>query len=432
MLSLLGGCNDDSVLGLEVQPEGSLSPVQFIDTFTIKARTITTDPQQSSQFRAFIGRLENEAFGSTEARLSLNFRLESENISLDGTPSDYTVDRVSFRIFPREVYGNGNDSLPIELYLLDEQLFLDSTYTANRIFRLDDGPVARTNLQIEDNQAIGELLIDSAFQGIVWEMDPDIGSYLLNGLGTVYTNTEQFQSYFKGIQFRVAEDAILSGGGALYDFAIASGETGIVLEYHANDNPDDKLQIIYEMADNTSRVNSFIHTPGTSALGDALSTEGFDANQLFVQGLNGTKANIEIPYLDEFGANADLAVNLATLTFSIDALDPDYIAAAPILYLLDYEIDPATGDTIETLNLDYIFSSNRHGGALNEEENTYTFDITRQVQKILEAAEEGDDINFGFTLNAQVPVLNQNSMHQTVLSGSDNIVFKVYYTDISQ
>lgn len=432
MLSLLGGCNDDSVLGLEVQPEGSLSPVQFIDTFTIKARTITTDPQRSSQFRAFIGRLENEAFGSTEARLSLNFRLESENISLDGTPSDYTVDRVSFRIFPREVYGNGNDSLPIELYLLDEQLFLDSTYTANRIFRLDDGPVARTNLQIEDNQAIGELLIDSAFQGIVWEMDPDIGSYLLNGLGTVYTNTEQFQSYFKGIQFRVAEDAILSGGGALYDFAIASGETGIVLEYHANDNPDDKLQIIYEMADNTSRVNSFIHTPGTSALGDALSTEGFDANQLFVQGLNGTKANIEIPYLDEFGANADLAVNLATLTFSIDALDPDYIAAAPILYLLDYEIDPATGDTIETLNLDYIFSSNRHGGALNEEENTYTFDITRQVQKILEAAEEGDDINFGFTLNAQVPVLNQNSMHQTVLSGSDNIVFKVYYTDISQ
>lgn len=432
MLSLLGGCNDDSVLGLEVQPEGSLSPVQFIDTFTIKARTITTDPQRSSQFRAFIGRLENEAFGSTEARLSLNLRLESENISLDGTPSDYTVDRVSFRIFPREVYGNGNDSLPIELYLLDEQLFLDSTYTANRIFRLDDGPVARTNLQIEDNQAIGELLIDSAFQGIVWEMDPDIGSYLLNGLGTVYTNTEQFQSYFKGIQFRVAEDAILSGGGALYDFAIASGETGIVLEYHANDNPDDKLQIIYEMADNTSRVNSFIHTPGTSALGDALSTEGFDANQLFVQGLNGTKANIEIPYLDEFGANADLAVNLATLTFSIDALDPDYIAAAPILYLLDYEIDPATGDTIETLNLDYIFSSNRHGGALNEEENTYTFDITRQVQKILEAAEEGDDINFGFTLNAQVPVLNQNSMHQTVLSGSDNIVFKVYYTDISQ
>lgn len=415
-----------------MQPEGSLSPVQYIDSFTVRTRTIRTDPQRSSQFRAYLGKLENETFGTSEAALYLNFQLESENISLEGSPSDYTIDRVSFRIFPREVYGNGSDSLPVELYLLDEQLFLDSTYTANRSFRVDDTPVASTKIQIEDNQAIGALLLDSAYQGVVWDLDPSVGSFLLNGLGTVYTNTQQLQSYFNGILLKVAPEADLTGGGAIYDFAIATGETGIFLEYHANDEPDTKLEIIYEMADVTSRVNNFTHNAENSALGDQLNGQTASGSSLFVQGLNGVKTVLEIPYLDEFGANADLAVNLATLTLSLDPLQPDYLPPAPVLYLLDYEIDPATSDTIETLNLDYIFSTNRHGGGFNASSETYTFDLTRQVQKILEAAEAGDDINYGFTLNAQVPVLNQNNVPQTVLSGSDNIVFKVYYTDIRQ
>jgi len=146
----------------------------------------------------------------------------------------------------------------------------------------------------------------------------------------------------------------------------------------------------------------------------------------------GAKAFIDIPYLDEFALQTDAAISLATIAFTLDGAQPDYLEPSSLLYLLDYEVSFEDGDTIETLNLDYVFSTNRHDGNLDEENGTYTFDITRQVQKVIEAAQQGDDINLGFTLNAQVPVLNDNRVRQNIIQGSDNIVFKVFFTDISK
>lgn len=432
ILQLTLSCNDDNILGLEVQPEGSLSPVQFIDTFSIIGKSIPSDPQRSSQYRAYLGKLQNETAGSSEAMLFLNFQLESENVTLDEPATNYVIDRIFFRIYPREVYGNGDIPLPVELYLLDEALSADSIYTGSRRFRTDDRPASRTEIQLSDNEEIAELLADSAYQGVVWELDPSIGGFLLNGLGTVYTNTPQFRAYFNGIALKVASDADLSGGGAIYDFAIATGETGIFMEYHSKSDPETKLEVSFPMTASTSRVNGYEHDAGNSLLGSMLSVNSKNHETLFVQGLSGVKTFIEIPYLDEFGAQNDIAIHRATITFPLSSSQPAYLSPAPLLYLLDFEIDPSTGDTIETLNADFVFSSNRHGGLLNNEENSYTFDITRQVQKILEAAQTGENQNLGFTLNAQVPVLNQNNSFQSVLDGSDNIVFKVYFTDISK
>ena len=37
-----------------------------------------------------------------------------------------------------------------------------------------------------------------------------------------------------------------------------------------------------------------------------------------------------------------------------------------------------------------------------------TFDITRHVQRIVDEAQYGRDVNYGLRLHAQVPVLNGN------------------------
>ena len=51
---------------------------------------------------------------------------------------------------------------------------------------------------------------------------------------------------------------------------------------------------------------------------------------------------------------------------------------------------------------------------------------------MIELQQRGEEIYLGFTLNAQVPVLNGNVRGQNVLKGSDNIALEVYYTDISE
>jgi hypothetical protein len=119
------------------------------------------------------------------------------------------------------------------------------------------------------------------------------------------------------------------------------------------------------------------------------------------------------------------------LTFTGADEQPEDLARSAILYLLDYEIDPTTGERIETLTSDYSFSVTRHGGDYDEATNSYAFDITRQVQHVISSAKKGEDVNLGYTLNAQVPVLNGNVRTQNVLKGSNNIVLKLYYTDIS-
>lgn len=113
-------------------------------------------------------------------------------------------------------------------------------------------------------------------------------------------------------------------------------------------------------------------------------------------------------------------------------MQPSGVPFAPKLYLLDFEIDRASGDTLETLNSDYTFSTSRHGGELSEDETEYVFDVTRQIQKIIESAQSGGNANLGLTLNAQVPVLNGNVAFQSVLQGSDNIVLEIFYTDINE
>ncbi|NCG29245.1 MAG: hypothetical protein GWP27_02115, partial [Bacteroidetes bacterium] len=99
------------------------------------------------------------------------------------------------------------------------------------------------------------------------------------------------------------------------------------------------------------------------------------------------------------------------------------------LYLLDVQYDESNNDSAETLTLDYVFSTTRHGGFLVDDE--YVFDVTRQIQQALLDANAGNNSNYGFRLNAQVPIINGNVRDQNILKGSENIVLRIYYTDIS-
>ncbi|MEX2597507.1 MAG: DUF4270 family protein, partial [Salibacteraceae bacterium] len=300
--SVFTGCKDDNVLGLEVQPEGSLDRLQFLDTFTIEARTIKGEAQRSSQFRTLVGVLNNDVFGRSESAMFLNFRLESENFSLEHPASEYTIDSVVLTIIPRELYGNGADALPIEAFLLEEQIYIDSIYQSNRDFRVDEIPLGEAQIQFNSNEAIQQALTDSAqnYNGLHFKLDNDLGSFILNGMGTEFYNTQQLQSYFKGIKLQT-KTGVTFDKGVIYDFAIEGLNTGLFVYYHHKETPEEQLEFKLEMGSTTSRIAQFSHDVVGSMVQSALDSPQ-NHDYLFVQGMSGVKSLIEIPYLDEFGA----------------------------------------------------------------------------------------------------------------------------------
>lgn len=420
---LFASCNRDNLLGLEVQPEDALEGMNLIDTFTIKARTIIPDADRSSQLRNYVGLLSNEVFGDASATLYINFNLESENVRLDLPASAYVVDSLVLNVVPFYAYGDSTKPAEFEVFTMEEAPDINEIYTSDKSFRTDDVAIGSHSFQYRTSN-----LLDTAYRGEVIHLDKDIGSYLLQGIGTGYTNSDQFKSYLKGLAIKP------TGGEAIFNLVTVGDGRGLTLYYHYTDEEGNVVpqSLTYKAANTTSRINEFNLSYKNAIVEEYLNNYEKGTDKLFVQGMSGVKAEIQIPHLNAFALKSHAAIGRASLTVELDDLKPGGIGFDPSsrLYLLDYEVDPSTGDTVQTLTLDYVTSTNRHGGFL--ENGKYTFDITRQVQRMVDEARSGVlNRNLGFTINAQVVVLNENVCQQNVLKGSDNIVFKLYYTDLT-
>jgi hypothetical protein len=431
----LFSCKKGRLIGPEIQPEGYLDSLILVDTFTVHAYTFEPEPQRSTRYSNYIGRMHNDVFGTSQATVFMNFNLESENIYLELPPSSYTVDSLVFVMWPLTAIGDPSEPQTFEVYAVDEFMDVDSVYLSNRSFRTDDAPLARKTLAYKDIDSVASLLTNPDFSGIKFHLGTDIGEFLLYGIGNGYTTSAGFRSYFPGLALRVSEnDANLTG--ALYNVAVSGVQTGMTLYYHYTDPEDDSTiintQLNYEVLTSNTRHNYFEHDRSGSLLESYLSRSDHQHDLLFVQGMSGTKVRIDVPSLSHFAQTTDAAISKATLTFTTADEQPEGLDFSRQLYLLDYEKVPTTGDTIETITLDYAHSAVRYGGSYNATEGQYTFEVTREVQKIIEAAQKGEDVNHGFSLNAQIPVINGNVRAQNVLKGSSDVLLRVYYTDISE
>lgn len=436
LLLALNACKGDRLLGLEVQPEGALDPIQKIDSFTVEAKTVLLDePQSSTRAQNFVGTINNDVFGRSSASLYLNFILESENVTLDLAPEEYIVDSLVLTVRAVSVYGDPTQVQNLNVHVIDEELNSDSIYTSDKTFKVDDNPVGTTSISYASQDEVLELYNepDSIYKGIRIFLDNDMGEFLLQGIGREYSTSTQFQEYFSGLLID-AESSNPNQAGAIYNLNVVDSRHGITLYFHpANDDSEDAQEsLTYLTSASTSRVNHFDNDRSGALVQDYLNDATKGRELLFAQGMSGVRSELFFPYLNAFAKSTDVAVSLARIKVKTSDMQPSGLAYAPQLYLLDFEIDRASGDTLETLNSDYTFSTSRHGGFLSDDETEYVFDVTRQVQKIIESAQSGGNANLGFTLNAQVPVLNGNVAFQTVLQGSDNIVLEIFYTDINE
>lgn len=423
-LVILNSCKDDNLVGIEAQPNGEFDGLVNVDTFTVLTTTRKSDPISSLNYQTNLGRIINPEFGVTTSNLAFDFVIGS--VSPPADYDNYTIDSVVLHLRPTGYYGNYDEGAEVEIFRLEQPLDLDA-YTS------DFQPTTGANALTSFNLSLSSAIIDS-LPRITFNGDTTREEAFSFRIPLPLKIGEEFKNWFRdsdpdlafnGLYLRVKDDNTL-GSGAIYQFSLLSPESRVRL-YLTNYEDTTQTQTVatFAIGSNANRVGVYQHDFSNSDAEAALSSAANSEEKVYLSGLSGTKGEVKIPALSTFADGRSLAVSKAELTIPVDTSQTDLFKSYSRIYFLDDDPDG------ESFTLDFLTSETRHNGAYDATTASYSFDITRSVQKIFDESNNGVDVNYGFTLNTEVPVENGNSRSQIVLMGAENAQLKIFYSDIT-
>ena len=312
LLSMIG-CSKPSELGLSLV-ELNPSDIIYTDTFSMEMTSVETDPLPTDERSRWIcGAYVDPIFGQMSASIYTNFRLVNTNVTFPNATFDSIVLTLAYDSIGH--YGanlNTPGTQNWEVYRLEEEItpgqeyYSDATFStgnllANKSFvaavtdSVDiQGVNLRPHLRIRLDDALGQNF-----------MQPDSS--------VVYTNNTKFKEYFKGLVVRPVMGAQNS---MMVRILPTSPQTKLTLFY--TDSAGVAKSFDYLTDNDAESVLNFAHdyTP-TEVLDNKL-----EDTVVYIQGLNGSSARIEFPYL----ANLDnIIVNKAELyLYAVGEEDRDY------------------------------------------------------------------------------------------------------------
>ncbi len=390
-------CNSDSTLiGESLQPPSERIHAHYLDTLTIQAFTLSKDSILSSgALLATVGHLEDDYFGSSTASCLFRVRLDNDDFA---PGPDAIADSLVLTLLPDNFYGDSVTKMVLKVYRLDEDIFLESDYYSNL------NPILDLATEHSDTIAVTDTLIR-------FVLDTTFFVDVLQDIDTIDSNAE-LREYFKGI-YIAADPVPLEGEGAILLLNLLSSDSKMTLYYRT---PTDTADYDFLISTTSARVNMFSHDHSLK-----MDTTGtVEDTLIFVQGMAGTYARIDFPFLDDLKEMGDLAINKAEITFKI------------FEYQDSATYPPPEKLTLLTMNDEgefiYLFDSQLgeeyFGGTLDEEEGVYSFMITNHVKDYL-AGDTPHSTIYLFVGN-QV-----TSPERTILinsSSPNNIRFKIIYT----
>lgn len=424
----LTSCNNDDLVGLGIQPEGQFDGIVFSDSFQVNTTSRYSDAILSYNYQNYLGEIQSEEFGSVRAGIALDFVLGS--VSAPDNIDKFSIDSCILHLMPTSFYGNYKNGSTIEVFKLASELSKQDYY-GDFTPDLYGNPIGTFSLATDTLKSV---LIDGDSNNVEpFQYRIPLGLKLGEELKYWFEN--QTTGSFNGLYLKTVPNTNQEEG-CLYQFSLLTAESRIRLYLTNYDTiPNQTIIVSYPIGSNAHRVSTYAFDYQGSKIKASLDSNLTTTRKVYIQGLGGSKAQIRIPGLSTFAQGRDLAISKAILTLPIDSTQTELFrpeayakrsnTSSPKLILLD---DDPTG---ESFTLDQLYSASRHNGNYNADSMTYSWDITRTVQKIIDGKNEGKDLNYGFTINFDVPAINGNQWYQIVLLGSKNATLKIYYTDIT-
>lgn len=406
---LLSSCDSDATfIGESLQPLSELMNAKHVDSLTINAYTLSHDSMPTSNFQyALAGTMMDPIFGSSRASFLSRARLDGSDTYPEAfmPGPDAIGDSLVLTLVPNSYYGDPATKLNMKVYRLTEDILQDSTYYADHDTQFD--PATEHSQVVSVTDSLIKFVLDSTFYNV-----------LVDGVDTIRLNAD-LREHFKGIYVTV-DSLPVEGEGAIMKLDLLSYQSTMFFYYR---KPGDTLIYQYEFLLNISsaRANLFSHDHSAGQITNLNDTVTEDT-LIYVQGIGGTYARIDVPYLKELNNLGLRAINKAEISFKpLDYVDTAFYPPPDRLILYK-----KTEEGIFTELFDLQLGDDYFGGSLDDETGKYTFNITNHVMDFM----DGDKSKF--TLYLFVKGVTIAPERVTLFNGTapNNIRFRMIYTEL--
>ncbi len=327
-------CTKDIALGSDLFANDQLT-VKYLDSLSFNVLTEKVDsvlvfnPSSSAQPTSyFLGNIEDATFGRTEAAIYSSLALTSAVLpNFSGCTLDSVVLTMALSTDTSLYYGNWQaGSLNFEVFRVTETLPTTSLIYSNKSYATESTPVLTATGLRPDPLTTTTTLSDTT-QKVAYfalKMDSLFGKTLMDT--ALYVSPDTFASRIKGLYFK--------GRGtqsALWGLNLGNIYASRVLLYY-KDTARVSQRFDYRLGTG-ARFNTFKHDYNTGSIKPYLNDLRKGDSLLFVQGMAGVNARIEIPNVRDL-AKENIAINKAEIEFTVKASSSgNFFGALPQLLL---------------------------------------------------------------------------------------------------
>jgi len=252
-----------------------------------------------------------------------------------------------------------------------------------------------------------------------------------------------FDSLVKALYITVSNPLQLPGQGCIYYLNLQASFSGIYVYYHSIPSKSGltvhqpEYYIVLPLGGNSNNYTYFSHIDmdhssapyggeHPSGINDSISAD----NLVYVQNLGGPIGRINFPnFYQNWSKKSPVVINKAELDFTVDAQDcPNpYIPPAGIyLYGTDKNGKPyLLPDENNSI-------TNFYDGSYNSFSNTYTFNITQYIQKVVQHVDTDRGLFIipayrGISANR---VVLYGAQHNVAAPSANRMKLKIFYTPL--
>lgn len=386
------GCNKESDVGIDIQPEEDLIGLYMTDTLTLETFTVIEDSLRTDETPTVVlGHCEDDYFGATDcgvySQFSIPNNLGSINFLQPCTTGVAVLDScVLMMAYKFDFYGDTLVPQTFSVYQMTDKLDIDDLYYSNQdrnyyptsIGSLNFNPRPRSKVIAEGDSNL------AAHIRIPINMSWASQVFAQSG-GQNLESNEDWVNYMNGLYV-----APTGGGKSLLYFAMNDTLTGLRFYYHTDCDTTDFTFVVNSATPYYSRYKHN-YTNAHPDLADQIQN-GYDpAHPVnFVQSNSGLKVKIKFPYLKNWYDNLGYpaAINKAELViFGEESFASDNFPLNTRMFLTS--IDSVNK---EHLLLDMFETNDYYGGSLNTTTNVYKINIARHIQGILSGEEEDNGL----------------------------------------
>lgn len=395
--------------------------IHFTDTLNIATTLVKDDSIPTLGVSAnLLGIYNDSVFGSASASFYTEITLSGANVNFGTNP---IIDSVVLSLkygSTTSFYGNISTQQTVDVYRLTEKL-TKSEYYSNESLTYNSTPLGSLTFYpnpVDTVQVIQNGVTTTQSAHLRIRLSDTFGQEILDS--STITNNTTLLDIVNGLYITpsttVNNTTLAQGEGSILYFDMNSSLSTLTIFYR-NDGIGAEKSYSFLINSESNKFNHFEHNYTNTEIGKQLNGLSHDSTLTYVQAMGGVKTKLVIPNLKNLGKDGKIIINKAELIFNVSDTS---LAVIPELELTGIT---AEGQAIRLI--DFFEGETYFGGKYDKTTQTYTFNIARHLQDLVNS----DKIDYGMYLIATSSAITANrSVINSFKHPSNKIKLNITYS----